>query len=419
MDKFLINGGTNLLGRVRVNGAKNAAVAILPAVLVSDGVCTIENLPMVSDVMVIIDILRSLGAKVDILGDHTVRIDATGDISCKVPVDVARNIRATYYFLGSLFSRFGKASVPLPGGDDLGPRPIDQHLKAFTALGGSYEVEYGVVDIKNKIETGDARVFFDITSVGATINAILAAVKTKGLTTLENVAKEPHIVDVANFLNSMGADIFGAGTDVIKIRGVETLRGTTYSIVPDQIEAGTFMAAAAATAGDILINGVIPKHLESITDKIRLSGAVVEEYEEAIRVKGNKEIIPNNIKTLPHPGFPTDMQPQITALLSRASGISIITESIWSSRFRYVDELRKMGARITVDGNVAVVEGVKQLYGAKVKAPDIRAGTALMIAALVANGSTEIGDVYHIDRGYENVVDKFKGLGADIERIED
>ena len=417
MDKFIINGGTKLLGRVKVSGAKNAAVAILPAVLVSDGVCIIENLPMVSDVMTIIDILVELGADVRMLDEHTVRIDATKSISHIVPMEMARNIRATYYFLGALLTRMKKASVPMPGGDDLGPRPIDQHVKAFTAYGGKCEVEYGVVDITADKGLTEARVFFDIVSVGATINAILGAVKTPGLTTLENVAKEPHIVDVANFLNSMGADILGAGTDVIKIRGVSSLRGTTYSIVPDQIEAGTFMAASAATAGDILITGVIPKHLESITDKIRLSGALVEEYEEAIRVKGTREIVANNIKTLPHPGFPTDMQPQITSLLSRASGISIITESIWSSRFRYVDELRRMGAKITVDKNVAIVEGVNRLTGAPVTAPDIRAGTALIIAALVAEGTSEINDVYHIDRGYENITDKLKGLGADIERI--
>ncbi len=417
MDKFVITGGTRLLGSVQVSGAKNAAVAILPAALVSDGPCVIENVPMVSDVAVIIDILSSIGADVRLLDKHTLRIDATGILNCEIPVEMARSIRAAHYFLGALLSRFQAASVPMPGGDDLGPRPIDQHLKAFAALGCEWDVEYGIVNVKSSQGMNGARIFFDIVSVGATINAMLAAVKTPGQTTLENVAKEPHIVDVANFLNSMGADIRGAGTDVIKIRGVPVLRGTNYSIVPDQIEAGTFMTAAAATCGDIHITGVIPKHLESITDKLRLVGATVEEYDDAVRVKGSEKLIATNIKTMPHPGFPTDMQPQLTALLCRADGTSIVTESIWDSRFKYVDELRRMGAKIQVDGKVAVIEGIERLTGAPVRVPDIRAGAALMIAALTADGITELEDIYHIERGYEDVVEKFLGIGANMERI--
>jgi len=417
MDKYVINGGTRLLGRVKVSGAKNAAVAILPAVIVSDEPCVIENLPMVSDVAVIIEILNALGVRTRFIDRHTLEVDATGALGAEVPAELARSIRAAYYFLGALLTRHRSASVPMPGGDDLGPRPIDQHLKVFSALGCDWDVEYGIVNLVTRRGLKGARVFFDVVSVGATINAMLAAVKTPGQTTLENAAKEPHIVDVANFLNSMGADIRGAGTDVIKIRGVGALRGAVYSIVPDQIEAGTFMAAAAATEGDVLITGVIPKHLESVTDKIRLSGAAVEEYDEAVRVKGTKGITPTNIKTMPHPGFPTDMQPPMAALLSRAGGTSIITEGIWDSRFKYVDELRRLGAKVQVDGKIAVVEGVDRLTGAPVKAPDIRAGAALVIAALAAEGVSEIEDVYHIERGYEDVVEKFRGLGADIERV--
>ena len=416
MDKFVIKGGTKLLGRVRASGAKNAAVAVLPAVLIADGPCIIENLPMVSDVAVILDILTVLGADVQFIDKCSVRIDATGALSGKVPVDMARGIRAAYYFLGALLSRERRASVPMPGGDDIGPRPIDQHLKIFTALGCECDVEYGIVSVKAKGELSGARVFFDIVTVGATINAMLAAVKTPGQTTLENVAKEPHIVDVANFLNSLGADIRGAGTDVIKIRGVDYLHGGTYSIIPDQIETGTFMAAAAATGGDVLITGVIPKHLESVTDKIRMIGATVEEYDDSIRVKGASGIKPTNIKTMPYPGFPTDMQPLMTALLSRAKGTSVVTESIWDSRFKYVEELRRMGANIQVDGKVAIIEGVSRLTGASVRVPDIRAGAALIIAALAAYGDSEIEDICHIERGYEDIVEKLKGLGADIER---
>ena len=417
MDKLVINGGINLLGRVRIGGAKNAAVAILPAVILSSGPCVIENLPMVSDVEVILKILSSLGADIQMLDGHAVRIDASNIDNYTVPVELARNIRAAYYFIGAFLSRFGKASVPMPGGDDIGKRPIDQHIKAFTALGASCEVVHGVVNTEAKSGLSETRVFFDVVSVGATINAILASVRVPGLTTLENAAKEPHIVDLANFLNSMGADILGAGTDVIRIRGVSSLKGTVYSVVPDQIETGTFMTAAAATCGDIMLTGVIPKHMESVTDKLRLAGAVVEEYEDAIRVKGNPEILPNNIKTLPHPGFPTDMQPPMVALLSRAKGTSIITESIWDSRFRYTDELIRMGAKIQVDGKVAIVEGVERLTGTAVKTPDIRAGAALIIAALSAKGTTEIEDIYHIDRGYEDISEKLRGLGANIERV--
>ncbi len=417
MEKFIINGGARLVGSVDISGAKNAAVAILPAVLVSDGVCVIENVPNISDVAIITRILSTLGASVKPLDKHTLEIDARHVQSHEVPHELSRHMRASYYFLGALLSKFQKAKVSLPGGCNLGARPIDLHLKAFASLGCDVDVEYGMVNVSRNGRLKGSKIYFDTVSVGATINTILAAVKAEGQTILENVAKEPHIVDVANFLNSMGADIRGAGTDVIKINGVAFLRGTNYSIIPDQIEAGTYMAAAVATGGDITVNNITPKHLESITSLMLRAGAQVEEFEESLHIWRSGELRPTNVKTMPHPGFPTDMQPQMSTILSLAKGTSIITESIWDNRFKYVDELRRMGANIQVDGKVAIIEGIGCFTGAPVKATDLRAGAAMIIAGLTAKDTTEIEDIYHIERGYEDVVDKLTALGAKIERV--
>lgn len=417
MGKYIIRGKARLSGSVQISGAKNAAVAILPAVIVSDGPCVIENVPNIRDIEIIKSILLDLGAAVEPVDAHTLRIDCGALKTHVVPQDQSRHMRASYYFLGALLTRWGRAKVSLPGGCNLGARPIDQHLKAFSALGCDVAVEYGMVNVECKDRLRGTHIFFDTVSVGATINAMLAAVKAQGQTVMENVAKEPHIVDIANFLNSMGADIRGAGTDVIKVRGVARLNGTTYSIIPDQIEAGTYMAAAAATGGEVTVRGVIPKHLESIISRLRAAGAEVFEQEEFVQVRRVGELRSTNIKTAPHPGFPTDMQPQMAVLLSLARGTSIITESIWDNRFKYVDELRRMGARIQVDGRIAVVQGVGDFSGAKVKATDLRAGAAMIIAALTAWGETEIEDIYHIERGYEDIVQKMRRLGADIKRV--
>ncbi len=416
MEKFVIEGGTKLKGEVTISGAKNAAVAIIPATILAKGRCVIENIPNISDVTILLRILREMGCTVNLIDRTTVEIDTTYIHEPVVPYEMARHMRASYYFLGSLLGRCNEASVSMPGGCHFGVRPIDQHIKGFEALGASVSIDYGMINAKWDTPIG-AHIYFDVVSVGATINVMLSAVKAKGLTVLENVAKEPHIVDLANFLNSMGADIRGAGTDVIKIRGVDMLRGTTYSIIPDQIEAGTYMVATAATGGDVLIKNVIPKHLESITDKLEKAGAEITEYDDAIRVVRRQPLIKTNVKTLPHPGFPTDMQPQITVMLCLAKGTSIITEGVWDNRFKYVDELRRMGANIQVDGRVAVVEGVDQLTGAPVKATDLRAGAALLIGGLMADGMTEIEDIYHIERGYENVVEKLQSLGANIQKV--
>lgn len=416
MEKFVIEGGTKLKGEVTISGAKNAAVAIIPATILAKGRCVIENIPNISDVTILLRILREMGCTVNLIDRTTVEIDTTYIHEPVVPYEMARHMRASYYFLGSLLGRCNEASVSMPGGCHFGVRPIDQHIKGFEALGASVSIDYGMINAKWDTPIG-AHIYFDVVSVGATINVMLSAVKAKGLTVLENVAKEPHIVDLANFLNSMGADIRGAGTDVIKIRGVDMLRGTTYSIIPDQIEAGTYMVATAATGGDVLIKNVIPKHLESITDKLEKAGAEITEYDDAIRVVRRQPLIKTNVKTLPHPGFPTDMQPQITVMLCLAKGTSIITEGVWDNRFKYVDELRRMGANIQVDGRVAVVEGVDQLTGAPVKATDLRAGAALLIGGLMADGTTEIEDIYHIERGYENVVEKLQSLGANIQKV--
>lgn len=416
MEKFIINGGNRLNGTVHISGAKNAAVAILPAVILCDGVCRIENVPDISDVAITLKILYELGAQVRMINSSTFEIDPTHVNSFVLSKDMSRRMRASSYFIGAMLGRFGKARVAPPGGCDFGVRPIDQHIKGFQSLGARVIIDNGMVDAKATKLQG-APIYLDVVSVGATINIMLAAVKAQGLTVIENAAREPHIVDVANFLNSMGADIMGAGTDVIKIRGVKTLNGTTYSIIPDQIEAGTYMAAAVATGGNVLVENVIPKHLESITAKLSEIGAEVEEYDESVRVIMNNRPKPCNIKTLPHPGFPTDMQPQITALLSLAEGTSIVTESVWDNRFRYTDQLNLMGSKINIEGRAAVISGVEQLHGAPVIANDLRAGAALVIAGLAAEGVTEIESIQFIDRGYENIVEKICKLGGDMKRV--
>ena len=416
MEKFVIKGGNALKGEVRISGAKNAAVAILPAVLLSDEPCIVENLPNISDVATILKTMQALGANIKALNKSAVEIDPRHVNSFVVSKKMAEGMRASSYFLGALLGRLGRARVAPPGGCDFGVRPIDQHIKGFEALGAKMSIENGMVDARAQKLSG-CSIYLDVVSVGATINIMLAAVKAAGLTVIENAAREPHIVDLANFLNSMGADIMGAGTSVIKIRGVKHLHGTSYSIIPDQIEAGTYMAAAAAAGGDVLITNVTPKHLESIIAKLQETGAKITEYDEAVRVQMNRRPHKCNIKTMPHPGFPTDMQPQIAVLLSIADGTSIITEGVWDSRFRYVDQLTLMGADIQVDGKMAVITGVKSLHSAPVKAVDLRAGAAMIIAGLAADGITEIEEIVHIDRGYEDVVEKLTKIGADIKRV--
>lgn len=416
LDKFVITGGNRLTGEVTISGAKNAAIAIIPAAILSDGVCRIENIPNITDVSSITRILYDMGAQVRTIDKSTLEIDPRKIHTCVASYELAKHIRGSYYLLGALLGRFSHAVVTMPGGCDFGVRPIDQHLKGFAALGASYKLDGGMVDVRAEQLKG-SHIYLDVVSVGATVNIILAAVRAKGMTVIENAAKEPHIVDLANFLNSMGADIRGAGTDVIKIYGVEHLNGTTYSIIPDQIEAGTYMVAAAATSGDVLIKNVIPKHLESITAKLEEMGVEVTEYDDSIRVRREGPLNKCNIKTMPHPGFPTDMQPQIAVLLSIANGTSIVNESVWDNRFRYIEELKRMGAQISVDGRLAVIEGVDHLSAAPVKATDLRAGAAMIIAALCAQGTSEVEDIQHIERGYENIEEKFRNLGADINRV--
>ena len=416
MEKFVINGGKPLRGEVRISGAKNAAVAILPAVMLADSPCIIENLPEISDVTAILRVMQALGAEVRLINKSSVEIDPTHINSFIVSKKMAENMRASSYFLGALLGRLNRARVAPPGGCNFGVRPIDQHIKGFEALGAEMSFENGMVDGRTKQLRG-ASIYLDVVSVGATINIMLAAVKAKGLTVIENAAREPHIVDLANFLNSMGANIMGAGTSVIKIRGVETLTGTSYSIIPDQIEAGTYMAAAVATMGDVLITNVTPKHLESIIAKLKETGADITEFDESVRVTMRHRPRKCNVKTMPHPGFPTDMQPQMATVLTIAEGTSIVTEGVWDSRFRYVEQLTIMGAQVQVDGKMAVITGVKTLNPAPVKAVDLRAGAAMIIAGLMTEGKTEIEDIVYIDRGYENVVEKFTKLGADIKRV--
>ena len=415
LEKFLITGGVKLKGEVTISGAKNAAVAILPATLLADGPCVIENVPNISDIAVITRILSDMGAEIRYLDKTTIEINTAGVASHIVPYEMTKQLRASSYFMGAMLGRFGKAKVSLPGGCDLGARPIDQHLKGFSCLGADCTIEHGMVNIEARNLTG-SQVYFDCNSVGATINVMMAAVKASGLTVIENAAKEPHVVDMANFLNSMGADIMGAGTDVIKIRGVGRLRGACYSVIPDQIEAGTYMVAAAITRGDVLIRNVIPKHLEPIITKLERIGVCVDQFDESVRVwvPDRRKFECTSIKTMAHPGFPTDMQPQIAALLCLAEGTSIITEGIFDNRFKYADELMRMGADISVDGKVAVIQGVEALTGAPVRATDLRAGAALVLAGLAARGCTEIEDIYHIQRGYEDMEGKLRGLGARI-----
>ncbi|HHV50462.1 MAG TPA: UDP-N-acetylglucosamine 1-carboxyvinyltransferase [Clostridiales bacterium] len=417
MEKYVIRGGNRLCGEVEISGAKNAAVAILPATVLIDGVCRVDNIPSISDVSTTLKILKSLGSQIRYINKNTIEIDNSTLQFHTVPHDLARHMRASYYFIGSLLGRFGIARVSMPGGCNFGVRPIDQHLKAFTALGASVSpMENGMIEVVADRLVGNS-IYLDVVSVGATVNAILSAVLARGTTIIENAAKEPHIVDLANFLNSAGADIRGAGTDVIKVFGVERLHSTHYSIIPDQIEAGTYMVASAATGGDVLVKNVIPKHLESITAKLQEMGVVVEEYDDAIRVTRPNRLIHCNIKTMPHPGFPTDMQPPVAVLLSMADGTSIITESVWENRFRYIDELRRMGVQAQVDGKVAVFQGVEYLTAAPVKATDLRGGIAMVIAGLAARGVTEVEEIHHIERGYENLVEKLANLGADIRRV--
>ena len=417
MEKLVVTGPTQLKGEVEISGAKNAAVAILPATLLIDGVCTIENLPHISDIEISCKILEKLGAKITWNTKNSITIDTREIKTTKAPLDLTSKFRASYYIIGSMLGRKGEIEVGMPGGCKLGARPIDQHIKGFEALGANVTVEKGKINAKAKKLKG-APIYMDIVSVGATINVMLAAVLAKGTTTIDNAAKEPHIVDVANFLNTMGADIRGAGTDVIKINGVEKLHGdATYSVVPDQIEAGTFMLAAVATRGDITLKNCITKHLESITAKIIEVGGNVEDNIDSIRVWCNKRPNKAHIKTLPYPGFPTDLQPQMGVVLSLANGNSVINESIWESRFQYTDELNKMGAKITANGKTAFFEGVKKLSGAPVYCTDLRAGAALVIAGICAQGETDIYNLQHIDRGYEDIEGKFRKLGANIKRV--
>lgn len=416
MDKFVIAGGISLNGEVTISGAKNAAIAIIPAAILSDGVCRIENIPNITDVNSITRILYDMGAKIRIPNKSAIEIDPSTVHTYIASEELARHMRGSYYLMGALLGKFHHAVVTMPGGCDFGVRPIDQHLKGFAALGAKYHIENGMVDIFADKLTGN-NIYLDVASVGATANIMLAAVRAVGTTVIENAAKEPHIVDLANFLNSMGADVRGAGTDVIKIFGVQKLAGTNYSIIPDQIEAGTYMVAAAATGGDVLLRNIIPKHLESVTAKLEEMGVKVDEFDDSIRVSRHGKLNKCNIKTMPHPGFPTDMQPQIAVLLSLAEGTSIINESVWDNRFRYVEELKRMGAQISVDGKLAVVEGIDHLDAAPVKATDLRAGAALVIAGLCAQGVTQIENIQQIERGYENIEGKLRDLGADIRRV--
>ena len=417
MEKLVVTGKTPLKGEVVISGAKNAAVAIIPATLLINGICKIENLPNISDVRLYCNILEELGAKITWNSEHEITVDTRKIDAHKVPLDTTRKFRASYYLLGALLGRCKYAQVSSPGGCNLGARPIDQHIKSFEALGATVDVSNGKITAKTKKLKGTS-VYMDVVSVGATINAILAAVLAEGTTVIDNAAKEPHIVDVANFLNTMGADIRGAGTDIIKVNGVKELKGNaTYSIVPDQIEAGTFMIAAVASKGDITIKNCITKHLESIIAKIVEIGGNVDANGDHLRVWYDKRTHKATIKTLPYPGFPTDLQPQMGVFLSISEGTSIINESIWESRFQYTAELNKMGAKITAQGKSAVFEGVKALTAAPVYATDLRAGAALIIAGIIASGKTEIYNLNHIDRGYENIEEKFRKLGAKIERV--
>ena len=408
-----------LHGEVEISGAKNAAVAIIPAALMVNGVCRIENIPQISDTDMLLTILTHMGAKVSFINNSTIEIDCTDVHYQDVPFDLTRKIRASYYLIGAMLGRFGCAKTTMPGGCNFGVRPIEQHIKGMTALGADVDVKNGFVYARTADgKLHGARIYLDKVSVGATMNIILAAALAQGRTIIENAAREPHIVDLANFLNSMGADIRGAGTDTIKINGVDRLHGGSYTIIPDQIEAGTYMVAAAATGGEVLVKNVIPKHLECISAKLRETGTIVQEYEDSVLVKGASTLRKANVKTLPYPGFPTDMQPQMGTLLCLANGTSVITEGIYDNRFKYVNELRKMGAEVQVDGRVAIIEGGARLTGAVVQACDLRAGAAMVIAGMCAAGTTVVEDIHFIERGYENFVGKLKALGAEIEVVD-
>ena len=420
MEQYVIKGGRPLEGEVTIAGAKNAALGILAAAVMTDQEVTIENVPNVRDTRVLLQAIQGIGATVNYVDEHTVRISG-GTINPNsdlcVDDEFIRKIRASYYLLGALLGKYKHSQVALPGGCDIGARPIDLHIKGFEALGAKVDISNGMISV-NADELVGSHIYMDVISVGATINVMMAAVMAEGKTTIENAAKEPHIVDVANLLNSIGANIKGAGTDVIRIRGVKSLHGTTYSIIPDQIEAGTFMVAAAATRGNVLIKNVIPKHLEAITSKLTDIGAHVTEYDDSVRVMCDKRLKATNIKTLPYPGFPTDMQPQMAVTLALSNGTSIVTESIFENRFKYVAELSRMGAHIRVEGNTAILDGVETFSGANVAAPDLRAGAALVIAALVADDFSVVSDIKYIQRGYEKFDEKLRGLGALIEKVE-
>ena len=416
MEQYVIKGGNPLVGEVDIAGAKNAALAILSAAIMTDETILIENLPDVRDINVLLEAISEIGAQVERIDKSTVKINGSTIGNLSVDYEFIKKIRASYYLLGALLGKYKHAEVPLPGGCNIGSRPIDQHLKGFRALGAEVDICHGAIVAKAENLHG-SHIFLDVVSVGATINIMMAASMAAGRTIIENAAREPHVVDVANFLNSMGANIKGAGTDVIRIRGVETLHSTTYSIVPDMIEAGTYMFAAAATRGDILIKNVIPKHLEAITAKLEEIGCEVEEFDDAVRVISAKKLRRTHVKTLPYPGYPTDMQPQIAVTLALATGTSIVTESIFENRFKYADELTRMGASVKVEGNTAIIDGVEKLTGARVSAPDLRAGAALVIAGLAAEGITIVDDIVYIQRGYEDFEGKLRSLGAEIERV--
>lgn len=417
MEQYIIKGGSPLVGEVEIGGAKNAALGILAASVMTTEPVIIENLPDVRDTAVLIQAMESIGTRVERLDRHTVRINAANISGYTIDDGYIKKIRASYYMLGALLGRFKTAEVALPGGCNIGSRPIDQHLKGFRALGAKVEVSRGMISAKSENLSG-SHIYMDVVTVGATINIMLAATLATGKTIIENAAKEPHVVDVANFLNSMGASIKGAGTDVIRIKGVERLHGTTYSIIPDQIEAGTFMFASAITKGDIMIKNVIPKHLESISAKLIEIGCEIEEFDDCLRVAAPRRLTNTHVKTLPYPGFPTDMQPQIATTLALSEGTSIVTESIFENRFKYVGELQRMGANIKVEGNTAIIEGVDSFTGASISAPDLRAGAALVLAALVADGISIIDDIIYIERGYEDFPEKLTALGASIEKVE-
>lgn len=415
MEQYIIKGGHPLVGEVEIGGAKNAALAILAAAIMTDETVLVDNLPDVNDINVLLDAISGIGANVHRVDRHTVKINGKGINDVNIEYDYIKKIRASYYLLGALLGKYKRAEVALPGGCNIGSRPIDQHIKGFRALGADVDIEYGKIMAEADRLVGK-HIYFDVVSVGATINVMMAATMADGLTIMENVAKEPHVVDVANFLNSMGANIRGAGTDVIKIRGVQRLHSTEYSVIPDQIEAGTFMFAAAATKGDVTVLNVIPKHLEATIAKLVEIGCEVEEFDDAVRVVSKGDLTSTHVKTLPYPGFPTDMQPQIGVTLALCQGT--ITESIFENRFKYLDELARMGANVKIEGNSATIEGVKKFTGARVSAPDLRAGAALCIAGLATDGITIVDDIVYIQRGYERFEDKLRGIGGIIEKVE-